>query len=98
MSLSRLKGRKVDVHLWTPVHEVESSALDQLKNLMEEKGLVQRQRSSASDREVVAKLTPKGEALFQELFPATVNYGAKLLNTGLPPDELRTLAALLDKL
>ena len=33
MSLSRLKGQKVNVHLWTPVHEVESSALDQLKNI-----------------------------------------------------------------
>src|SRR5438552_16935124 len=33
MSLSRLKGRTVDVHLWAPVQEVESSALDQLKNI-----------------------------------------------------------------
>jgi tRNA-splicing ligase RtcB len=33
MSLSILKGKTVDVHLWTQLHEVESSALDQLKNL-----------------------------------------------------------------
>ena len=33
MSISILKGKTVDVHLWTPVHEVESSALDQLKNI-----------------------------------------------------------------
>ena len=33
MSISVLKGKKVDVHLWTPVQEVESSALDQLKNI-----------------------------------------------------------------
>src|SRR5215475_10292489 len=33
MSLSRLKGHTVDVHLWTPVSEVESSALDQLRNV-----------------------------------------------------------------
>jgi tRNA-splicing ligase RtcB len=33
MSLSLLKGAVVDVHLWTPIHEVESSALDQLRNV-----------------------------------------------------------------
>src|SRR6478609_1831822 len=33
MSLSRLKGHQVDVHLWTQVREVESSALDQLRNI-----------------------------------------------------------------
>ncbi len=33
MARSILKGKTVDVHLWTQLHEVESSALDQLKNL-----------------------------------------------------------------
>jgi len=33
MSLSKIKGEKVDVHIWAPVHEVESSALDQLRNV-----------------------------------------------------------------
>jgi tRNA-splicing ligase RtcB len=33
MSISQLQGKKVPIHLWTPVHEVESSALDQLKNI-----------------------------------------------------------------
>jgi tRNA-splicing ligase RtcB len=33
MSISIVKGKNVDVHLWTPVHEVESQALDQLKNI-----------------------------------------------------------------
>ncbi|MEJ7728504.1 MAG: RtcB family protein [Polyangiaceae bacterium] len=33
MSLSQLKGRKVDVKLWTQLHQVESSALDQLRNI-----------------------------------------------------------------
>ena len=33
MSLSTLKGKHVNVHLWTDVHEVESVALDQLKNI-----------------------------------------------------------------
>jgi tRNA-splicing ligase RtcB len=33
MSIDRLKGKTVDVHLWANVHEVESVALDQLRNV-----------------------------------------------------------------
>jgi tRNA-splicing ligase RtcB len=33
MAISTLKGKNVDVKLWTPIHEVESGALDQLKNV-----------------------------------------------------------------
>ena len=33
MSLSRLKSENVSVHLWTPISEVESAALDQLRNI-----------------------------------------------------------------
>jgi tRNA-splicing ligase RtcB len=33
MSISVLKGKNVDVHLWTDVTEVESVALDQLRNI-----------------------------------------------------------------
>src|SRR5215468_956159 len=33
MSLSILKGKQVDVHLWTQLDPVESVALDQLRNI-----------------------------------------------------------------
>src|SRR5215471_1667368 len=33
MSLSILKGKQVDVHLWTQLDQVESVALDQLRNI-----------------------------------------------------------------
>src|SRR5438067_11655408 len=33
MSRSRLKSENVPVHLWAPVDEVESAALDQLRNV-----------------------------------------------------------------
>lgn len=33
MSLDILQGQNVPIHLWTPITEVESSALDQLKNI-----------------------------------------------------------------
>lgn len=31
MSLSKIQGKTADVHLWAPIHEVESQALDQLR-------------------------------------------------------------------
>lgn len=34
MSISILKGAQHDAHLWTELHEVESSALDQLRNVI----------------------------------------------------------------
>jgi len=33
MSISQLNGKTVPIHLWTPVHEVESAAIDQLKKI-----------------------------------------------------------------
>jgi tRNA-splicing ligase RtcB len=33
MAISTLKGKTVDAKLWTPIEEVESSALDQLRNI-----------------------------------------------------------------
>ena len=33
MSLARLRGETVDVRLWTPVDQVESQALTQLRNI-----------------------------------------------------------------
>ena len=33
MSISQLQGKQVPIHLWAPIHEVESGALDQLKNI-----------------------------------------------------------------
>jgi DNA-binding MarR family transcriptional regulator len=66
--------------------------------VMEKKGLVQRQRAQSSDREVIAKLTPKGQALFEVLFPKTVNYSAQIIDTALEPGEQKQLAELLDKL
>ena len=33
MSISKISGKTVDVHIWSPVHEVESQALTQLRNI-----------------------------------------------------------------
>jgi tRNA-splicing ligase RtcB len=33
VSISQIQGKSAPIHLWANVHEVESSALDQLKNI-----------------------------------------------------------------
>lgn len=33
MSISQIKGKNVPIHMWAPVHEVESDAIDQLRNI-----------------------------------------------------------------
>ena len=33
MSISQLKGKNVDVHIWAPLESVESGALTQLRNI-----------------------------------------------------------------
>ncbi len=33
MPISELKGKNVPIYLWSPLHEVESSAIDQLRNI-----------------------------------------------------------------
>lgn len=72
--------------------------LTRVCDAMEAKGLVERRRSPQSDREVVARLTPEGQKLFEELFPLTVNESARILDEALSKDELVTLSGLLDKL
>ena len=43
------------------------------------KGLVVRQRAEHSDREVLARLTPDGEALFQKHFPRAAAFMSSLI-------------------
>lgn len=33
MSYNILKGKNVDARVWLPVHEIESQAIDQLRNI-----------------------------------------------------------------
>ena len=66
--------------------------------VMEEKGLLKRERSKASDREVIASLTPAGEKLFRDTFAKTVNQTAAILDSALDKDDQQTLAALLQRL
>jgi DNA-binding MarR family transcriptional regulator len=65
---------------------------------MEERGFVQRRRSEESDRVVVARLTPEGEAAFQELFPRAARFTQSTIASVLDDEECAQLSTLLEKL
>ena len=62
------------------------------------KGLVARERAEHSEREVLARLTPAGEALFQRTFPKAAAFMASLIDCQLTRAEQEKLAELLEKL
>jgi len=62
------------------------------------KGIVVRERAKHSDREVVARLTPAGEALFERHFPKATAFIVSLIDEKLTTAEQAKLAELLAKL
>ncbi|WP_394780803.1 MarR family winged helix-turn-helix transcriptional regulator [Undibacterium sp.] len=44
---------------------------------LEQKGLIERERGCTDRRQLVVKLSPQGEAVFQEIFPQVINKGKK---------------------
>ncbi len=65
---------------------------------LEERGLLTRERSSESDREVIAKLTDAGEALFAAAYPEIADNRRADVDQRLTKTEQRALIDLLDKL
>ena len=81
------------------MHMISSASnITRLCAALEKRGLVKRQRSRESDREVLAKLTPAGEKLFQSTFQKVPNYTRQIMDSGLTLSEQKQLTALLDKL
>lgn len=74
---------------------LDSGTLTPLLKKLEEKGLVDRKRSTTDERNLIVSITPAGEALKDQALgiPAEM---AKCVN--LSPDETRTLYQLLYKL
>lgn len=64
---------------------------------LEKRGLITRQRSPESDREVIARLTPAGEAKFRESFMKVVLKHADFIDDGLTHAEQREVTRLLGK-
>ncbi len=65
---------------------------------LEGRGLVRRGRSATSDREVIVRLTPKGEEAFQGCLPQLERDSSLLVDAVLSAEEQRQLRVLLEKL
>jgi MarR family 2-MHQ and catechol resistance regulon transcriptional repressor len=65
---------------------------------MEARGLAKRERSPESDREVIARLTPAGQKLFEKLFIPVANASCEAIDPHIDEDEQRKAAAILEKL
>jgi len=61
------------------------------------RGLVERHRSDASDREVVARLTPEGERAFEAYFPEAVSFTTGLIDKLVSPEDQRQVGDILDR-
>lgn len=65
---------------------------------LEAKGLARRERCPESDREVLAWLTPAGEALFRRVYPLQYEHLQRLYDLQLDAREQEELIALLNRL
>jgi DNA-binding MarR family transcriptional regulator len=65
---------------------------------LEARGLVERARSAESGREVICRLTRKGEQLFAELYPRAARYTIEVVDEILSRHEQATLERLLERL
>lgn len=70
----------------------------QVMKQLERRGLVRRERSPESDREVFASLTPAGQELFERVYPAQYEYLRRRFDERLSGREQEELTALLRKL
>ena len=75
-----------------------TSSVTRVSKQLEEKGLVQRKRAEASEREVLASLTPEGETFFAKHFLKVVERVASVFDEELSGREQRQLTELLGRL
>jgi DNA-binding MarR family transcriptional regulator len=83
--------RQIDV---SDLTSIEASTLSRIVTRLVRLGFVTRTRSSASNREVVVKLSAKGRALVTRLVPLARDYET-VASAGLPPEELAVLKKCL---
>jgi MarR family transcriptional regulator, 2-MHQ and catechol-resistance regulon repressor len=65
---------------------------------LEAKGIARRARCPDSDREVLASLTPAGEALFRQVYPRHLGHLQRLYDSRLEEREQEQLIVLLNRL
>ncbi|HEY9898667.1 MAG TPA: MarR family transcriptional regulator [Pantanalinema sp.] len=76
---------------------VTGGTLTPVLNRMEAKGLVARCKGEQDSRQTLVRLTPEGQALYEETFLPFIDFAQGYLDR-LTPDEQTQLSALLDKL
>lgn len=64
---------------------------------LEAKGLIQRTRGEQDSRQVFVKLTPEGEAVFQQTFQPHIDFLGRYMGH-MPPEHQQQLAELLREL
>jgi DNA-binding MarR family transcriptional regulator len=77
---------------------VSPANVTRLAQSLADKGLVVRERARHSDREVLARLTPKGHAFFERHFPKATAFMTRMIDERLTTAEQTKLAELLEKL
>jgi MarR family 2-MHQ and catechol resistance regulon transcriptional repressor len=65
---------------------------------LEARGLARRERCPESDREVLARLTPEGQALFERVYPLHYEHLKRWFDSRLDEREQEQLIALLRRL
>jgi DNA-binding MarR family transcriptional regulator len=76
---------------------VSRSGLTYQAGLMEKAGLITRERHGSDERGVVARITPRGEALRRRVVPGHLALVRENYLNLLSPNELATLAELLGR-
>ncbi len=76
---------------------VTGGTLTPVLNRMEAKGLVRRCKDERDSRQVILKLTPEGQALYEATFLPYVDHAQAYVDA-LAPDEQAELTRLLEKL
>lgn len=89
-----MRMKDIAAHMMT---SSSASNVTRVCNALEKRGLVKRHRSPESDREVIAQLTPKGQALFDELFMSIARHTRAFADSGLPVADQERLVDLLTR-
>lgn len=77
---------------------VTKGTLTGVLDRLEKKGLIERVPSREDRRSIFIRLTPKGDALFQKVFPAHINYMKPYFERALTTAEVTKLRELLLRL
>ena len=77
---------------------VSAANVTRVAQSLSARGLLVKERSPHSEREVLARLTPQGQEMFEEYFPKVTTFMSRLMDERLTTAEQEKLVELLEKL